>query len=112
MAITEYSTGTYNPGSTTTTWASQDGPETADGAIQVFVDLNELVAGDTVEVRVLEKVLSTSTARVVWTASFSGVQAEPNFASPVLLLMHGWSLEMRQTAGTVRDFDWSIRSVA
>lgn len=112
MAITEYSTGTYNPGSTTTTWASQDGPEASAGAIQVFVDLNELAAGDTVEMRMLEKTLSSSTARVVWSASFSDPQAEPVFASPVLLLMHGWSMEMRQTAGTVRDFDWSIRSVA
>jgi hypothetical protein len=112
MAITEYSTGTYNPGSTTTTWATQDGPETADGAIQIFIDLNELTAGDTVEMRLLEKTLSTSTARAVWSMSATHAQAEPVFASPVLLLMHGWSFEMRQTAGTVRDFDWSIRSVA
>lgn len=112
MAISEIATGTYNPGATTTTWASQHGPDTSDAAVQVLVDLNELTASDTVECRLLEKTQSGSTARVVWSVSFTGAQAEPVFASPVLLLMHGWSMEMRQTAGTVRDFDWSVRGAA
>ena len=112
MTIGLYSDGQFNPGSTGTSWTTLDGPESTAACVQFVADLHELVAGDTVEFRLLEAARSGGTARVAWQASFTGVPAEPLFVSPTLLLLYGWSLEARQTAGTVRDFDWSIRAVA
>jgi hypothetical protein len=40
------------------------------------------------------------------------VQDEPIWCSPALVLMHGWTLQMRQTLGTARTYDWSQRKIA
>jgi hypothetical protein len=57
-------------------------------------------------------VTSGGTARLVFEATLSNVQDEPVWASPSLILMHGWTLQLKQTLGTARSFDWSQRKVA
>jgi hypothetical protein len=79
---------------------------------QFFIDCANLANGDTIEIQVLEKVVSGGTARLMYEATVSNVQDEPGWASPTLILMHGWTLQMRQTLGTARSFDWSQRKVA
>jgi hypothetical protein len=79
---------------------------------QFFIDCNNLANGDTIEIQVLEKVLSSGTARIVFEATVSNVQDEPIWASPSLILLHGWTLQMRQTLGTARTYDWSQRKAA
>jgi hypothetical protein len=115
MAISEGFTGTETVGGTewslTTDTAGPDA-DTTDGVYQVFVDLNALAAGDTFRFRVYEKVLSSSTQRLVFEAFFTGAQAAPVWASPSLVLMHGWDMALFKVAGTDRSIDWSIRKVA
>jgi len=115
MAITEAFTGTETVGGTEhslTTDSSGPDVETSDGVFQAFIDLNALAAGDTFELKVYEKVLSGSTQRLVYTMSFSGVQAEPIAVTPSLVLINGWDMTLKKLAGTDRSIDWSIRKVA
>ena len=114
MSITEHASGTRTAGtppegSFTALGTSAD---TTDGVYQFFLDASNLANGDTIEIQVLEKVLSGGTARLVYEAVLANVQDEPIWASPSLILMHGWTMQMKQTTGTARTFDWSQRKVA
>ncbi len=115
MAISEAFSGTETV--STTEWSlSTDtaGPDlqTDDGVYQVYLDLNALANGDQFELRMYEKVLSTSTQRRVWRASFRDAQTDPDFVSPTFILLHGWDFTLIKIAGTDRAIDWSIRKVA
>lgn len=114
MAITEHASGTRTAGTPPEAGftALGTGGDTTDGVFQFFIDCVNLARGDTIEIQVLEKVLSSGTARLVYEATISNVQDEPVWASPSLVLMHGWTLQLKQTAGSARSFDWSQRKVA
>lgn len=85
---------------------------TADGVYQCFLELHNLAAGDEFVFRVYEKVLSGSTQRLVFSATFAGAQGEAVWASPALVLIHGWDMSLLRTAGSDRSINWSIRAVA
>lgn len=115
MPIAEAYSGTETV--STTEWSlstDTSGPDsqTGDGVYQVFLDLNALAAGDVFTFAVYEKVLSSSTQRKVFAASFAGAQAEPVWASPTLILLHGWDMTLVKVSGTNRAIDWSIRQVS
>lgn len=114
MAIAELYTGTEAVSTTehslTTDTAGPD-TDTTDGVFQVFLDLNAMIAGDQLQIRVYEKVTSSSTQRVVYEAILTGAQAQPVWVSPSLILMHGWDVTVDALAGTI-TVDWSIRQVA
>ena len=117
MAITEHASGTRTAGTPPegAFTALGTASDTADGVYQFFIDVSNLAGGatpDTLEIQVLEKVLSAGTARRVFEAVVYGLQDEPIWVSPSLILMHGWTLQVKQTTGTARTFDWSIRKVA
>jgi hypothetical protein len=114
MAITEHASGTRTTGTPPegSFTALGTGADTTDGVFQFFLDVSNLANGDTLEVQVLEKVLSSGTARLVFEAVFTNAQDEPVWASPALVLMHGWTLQIKQTAGTARDIYWSQRKIA
>jgi hypothetical protein len=113
MAITEAFSGTEAVSTTehslTTDTAGPDA-DTTDGVYQIFLDLNDMVAGDQLQIRVYEKVLSSSTQRIVYEAVLTGAQGTPVWVSPSLILMHGWDATLDALAGTI-TVDWSIRSV-
>lgn len=117
MAITEHASGTRTAGTPPegSFTALGTASDTNDGVYQFFIDVSNLAGGatpDTLEIQVLEKVLSGGTARLVFEAVVYGLQDEPIWVSPSLILMHGWTLQVKQTTGTARTFDWSIRKVA
>jgi len=114
MAISEHASGTRTAGtppeaSFTALGTSAD---TTDGVFQFFIDCNNMANGDTLEIQLLEKALSSGTARVLFEAALSNAQSEPLWASPSFVLLHGWTFQIRQTAGTARSYDWSQRKVA
>lgn len=84
---------------------------TTDGIYQVFLELHNLAAGDVFEFRIYEKVLSSSTQRLVYAATFAGAQGEPVFVTPSLILLHGWDMSLNKISGTDRSINWSIRSI-
>lgn len=114
MAISEHASGTRTAGTPPegSFTALGTSPDTTDGVYQFFIDCNNLANGDTIEIQVLEKCLSSGTARICFEATLSNVQDEPMWISPALVLMHGWTLQIRQTAGSARSFDWSQRKIA
>jgi len=88
---------------------------TTDGVWQLWIDPVQggaLTKGDYFEAVVMEKVLSGSTQRRVFSMPFGGVaQVEP-FVAPPLMLMHGWDMLIDKIAGTDRAMDASIRGTA
>lgn len=115
MAISEAFSGSETVGTTEhslTTDTSGPDVETTDGVYQAFLDLSALAAGDIFVFKVYEKVLSSSTQRLCYVATFSGVQAQPVWPSPTLILLHGWDMTLDKVSGTDRNIDWSIRKVA
>lgn len=62
MAVTAHASGTHTSDGTETFVSS---PNVA-GVFTFHVDLNDMTAGDSVELRVYQMVLTAGTARVVW----------------------------------------------
>lgn len=114
MAISEHATGTRTAGTPPegSFTALGTSPDTTDGIYQFFINATNLANGDTLEIQVLEKVVSAGTAGLVYEAVLANVQDEPIWASPTLILMHGWTIQVKQTTGTARSFEWSQRKVA
>jgi hypothetical protein len=86
---------------------------TTDGIFQVFLDLSALANGDTYRVAIKEKVQSGSTQRIVLIEDISHAQTSaPNWASPALVLIHGWDVTIDKLAGADAVIAWSIRQIA
>jgi hypothetical protein len=114
MAISEHASGTRTTGTPpeASFTALGTGGDTTDEVFQLFIDCNNMVNGDTIEVQCLEKAISSGTARMIWEITVTNAQDEPMFVSPTLILMHSWTFQMKQLSGSARTFDWSIRKVA
>ena len=115
MAITEAYTGTSTIGATEwsmTTNTSGPDATASTGVFQAFIDLNLMAAADVFEFRIYEKVLSSSTQRLVYVVRMSGVQTSLVWASPSLLLINGCDMTLNKISGTDSSIDWSIRKVA
>lgn len=114
MAITEAYSGTATIGSTTFSLPNNSTtltPITVDGVYQAFIDLSALAIADEYEIEISEKVISSGSERVIFTAVIKGTIA-PAFVSPSLILLHGWDVRITKIAGTDRSISWSIRQVA
>ena len=103
IGSTEYSL----PNDSTTPAAITD-----DGIYQLFLDLSALTATEQYRLKIKEKVQSGSTQRVIQAVDFSGVQDEPVYITPSMILLHGWDITLQKLQGTDRAIEWSIRKVA
>jgi hypothetical protein len=112
MAIAELYSGSQTATINTEHTLNSPTPNTTDGVFQVFIDVSAMVAGDVLELRIKEKCRAADTIRQALMSTLAGVQSDPLWVSPSLILMHGWDVTLRQTAGTGRAFPWSIRQVA
>ena len=114
MAITEHATGTRTAGTPpeASFTALGTSPDTTDGVFQFYINCANMANGDIIEIQLLEKCVSAGSAGLVYEATLANVQDEPIWVSPALTLMHGWTLQMRQTLGTARTYEWSQRKIA
>jgi len=114
MAIAELYSGTEAVGATehscTTDTAGPDA-DTTDGIFQCFLDVSDMVAGDTLQIRLYEKCRSGDTQRLAKEWILAGAQAEPIWVSESFILLHGWDFTLDALAGTITVL-WSIRQVA
>lgn len=114
MAITEAFTGTEAVSTTehsmTTDTAGPDA-EASDGIFQCFLDVSDMVAGDTLQIRLYETCQSGGTQRLAKEWILTGAQAEPLWVSDSFILLHGWDWTLDALAGTITVL-WSIRKVA
>lgn len=84
----------YNP--TTNKWFS------------AYVDLTNMVTGDTVEIRV-SLIVKTAGSYILYSLdTYADAQAMPLYHAPSLPSDIGWKLTLKQTAGTARTFDWRV----
>lgn len=86
-------------------------PETADCILQVWIDASNMQVGDYLELRIYEKVKSAGTQRLLWWSELANAQSEL-YASPSVHVRNGWKVTLKQTLGTARSYDWSLRKVA
>ena len=101
-------------GTTKHTLDSGASPHTTDGIFVLRVDVNVLVALDSIEFFVTEEVENSSgTARDQLIGEMAGEQGVDNdwWHSPPFLLANGWDFKLRQPTGTSRTFPWSIWQV-
>jgi hypothetical protein len=114
MAITEHVTGSQTATINTEHTLNTTTPETTDGIYQVFIDIDAMALGDITEIRVKEKARTGDTQRTCLKAVLAhDPSADDNlWVSPALVLMNGWDVTLKQTAGTGRAYPWSIRKIA
>lgn len=114
MAVTQVISGTEAIGTTEWSMATDTSYDTADaqttaGLYQVVLDLSDMVAGDTLQIRLYEKCRSGDTQRVAAEWILTGAQGTPIWISPAVMLIHGWDWTLDALAGTI-TVNWSIRS--
>lgn len=82
---------------------------TEQGDYRLGCDLNDLINGDTGEIRIYVKTRPGGTSRVVFTQQFANVQAYPNWQSPVVSVPVGGEVKASivQVAGTA-SVPWSL----
>lgn len=112
MAISEHATGSQTAVISTEHTLNGTTPETTDGIYQLFIDVAAMIAGDVTEIRIKEKARTGDTQRQILVATLSGAQSDPLWVSPSMILMNGWDMTLKQTAGTGRAYPWSIRKIA
>lgn len=86
----------------------------ATGVFTFHVDINAMVSGDTLELRVYQMILTAGVSRVAYLTRLYGAQADDNYimVSPPIgnNLTDATSLRfsLKQTAGTGRAFPWKV----
>jgi len=111
MAVTAYASGTQS--ATVTTEHFLSSPNVA-GVYTLHVDTVNMVAGDVLELRVYQMVLTGGTQRVVFQSSYVGAQAVDDLIKvsvPIaneLTDTNALRFSLKQTAGTSRNFPWKV----
>ncbi len=78
------------------------------------VNLKNMVAGDTVELRIYNKTLTGdtittgSTTTLEYLATYNGAMSEPVVQSVPVVGGYATTFTLKQTAGTSRNFDWNV----
>ena len=85
---------------------------TTPGIYQLMLDLSTLTLTESYRLRIKEKVQTSSTQRVLQDLILYGVQGQPVYVSPSLILMNGWDITLTLVSGTSRSIEYSIRLVA
>lgn len=112
MAIVQHADGSQTAVLNTEHFLGTD-PDTTDGIFQFFVDVDLLTLGESLEIRLYEKCRAAGdTAKQIHMWKLTHDQSDPLWASPALVLLHGWRFSIKQIGGTGRAFPWSIRKVA
>jgi hypothetical protein len=112
MAISQHADGSQTATINTEHFLGTD-PDVTDGVFQFWVELSTMADGDTLEIRLYEKIRAAGdTAQQLHMWQLRDAQSDDIWASPTVILLNGWRFSIKQTAGTGRAFQWSIRKVA
>lgn len=111
MAVTAHASGTQS--ATVTTEHFLSSPNVA-GTFTLHVDTINMAAGDVLELRIYQMVLTGGTARVVYFSRFDGVQPADDLIkisvpiSNELTDTNALRFSLLQRAGTSRNFPWKV----
>lgn len=81
------------------------------GTYVLAVDVSNLANGDELELRAKEKVLTGSTAAQSVYAAYAHAQTNSVVHLLPVASPHEVAFTLKQTAGTGRSFDWSVREL-
>jgi len=115
MAVTAHANGTQ--AATVTTEHFLTSPNVA-GTFTLHVDTVNMVAGDTLELRVYQMVLTGGTQRVAYYAIYAGAQPTDDvikISVPIsneLTDTNSLRFSLKQTTGTSRNFPWKVLKYA
>lgn len=112
MAFSEEA-GTQTFGAIGDTWVRLNAttPDTTECVMMVVVDTVNMVAGDVLGWKVEEKAIAGSVVRIADSGELADAQSRPLLKISLGHMKHGWDVYLRQRAGAVRAFPWSIRKV-
>jgi len=85
--------------------------ETTAKTYVIAIDLSNMVAGDTVELRSYNKVVAAGASIQSYVESRTGVQTDPAFYNIPIPTAHEVKFTLKQTLGTGVSFDWSVMSL-
>jgi hypothetical protein len=111
VAVTARASGTQT--ATIGTEHFLDSPNVA-GTFTLHVDTNAMAAGDVLELRVYQMVLTGGTQRVAYLARFAGAQPADDLIkisvpiSNELTDTNALRFSLKQTVGTGRAFPWKV----
>lgn len=91
---------------------TQGSGQSVDGVHQLFLELNNLAAGDIFRIRAWDAVSSGGTARVIFEENIAGPVGTPLYVTPTLIQLHKWDFSLTKITGTDRSIAWSIRKIA
>lgn len=77
----------------------------------LVVDTGAMVNGDALELRIYTIVLASGTERQAYCACYSNIQASPQKYSVPVPANISFKATLKQTAGTSRNFPWSVLSL-
>ncbi len=115
MAVTAYATGTQTSSVGTEHFLSS--PNVV-GTFTLHVDTNAMLAGDYLELRVYQMVLTGGTQRVAYMATFDGAQLADDLIkisipiSNELTDTNSLRFSLKQVAGSSRSFPWKVLKYA
>lgn len=108
MALSVTNSGTLTADGTEQTL----GTERTDGKTYVLqLDLTNLAAGDTVEIRAKVKVVSAGTARTLYKAVYANAQAYPALQTPPIPAPYSITFTLKQLNASYRTFDYALISM-
>src|SRR6266545_4133262 len=111
MAVTAHASGTQT--ATVPTEHFLTSPNVA-GTFTLHVDTINMVAGDVLELRVYQMVLTAGTQRVAYYARYDGIQPADDLIkisvpiSNELTDTNALRFSLNQTKGTSRNFPWKV----
>jgi hypothetical protein len=115
MAVTASASGTQ---SATVTTEHQLADTAAAGTYTLHVDTVNMVAGDVVELRIYQMVLTSGTSRVTYIQRYAGAQPTDDLIkisvpiSNELTDSTALRFSLKQTFGTSRNFPWKVLKYA
>ena len=115
MTVSAFATGTTTPTVGAENFLSS--PNVV-GTFQLVIDTVNMVAGDVLEIRVYQMVLTAGTQRVAYLARYSGAQPTDDLIknsvpiSNELTDTNSLRFSINQTKGTQRAFPWKVLKFA
>src|SRR5262245_6260176 len=117
MAVTAHATGTQSTSGSIGTELFLTSPNVA-GTFTLHVDTNAMAAGDVLELRVYQMVLTGGTQRVAYYARYEGAQATDDMIkisvpiSNELTDTNALRFSLNQTKGSAHSYPWKVLKYA
>jgi hypothetical protein len=84
--------------------------QTTEAILQVVLDLDDMVQGDILQIRIYDKCRSGDTQRVMHEWVMADDHGSVLWVSPAIHVKHGWDVTADALAGTI-TINWSLRLV-